>query len=130
MNFFFSQCLGATLGTSGLKIHTHNKQIDMQSDAAATASVIIEYLPCGTLKSYLRKNRKRKLAFKTVVRMALDLARGSDKFLSHIYPYFHSMFQLTFNNISVSISLGTTFLTTIDMTYYDWCIKKYIYINK
>ncbi|KAK4598125.1 hypothetical protein RGQ29_015570 [Quercus rubra] len=71
-----AKCLGATLGTSGLKIHTHNKQIDMQSDAAATASVIIEYLPCGTLKSYLRKNRKRKLAFKTVVRMALDLARG------------------------------------------------------
>ena len=112
------------MGTSGLKIHTHDKQIDMQSDAAATASVIIEYLPCATLKSYLRKNRKRKLAFKTVVRMALDLARGSDKFLSHIYPYFHSMFQLTFNNILVSISLGTTFLTTIDITYYDWCIKK------
>ena len=51
----------------------------MQSNAA----YVIEYLPCGTLKSYLKKNQKRKLAFKIAVRIALDLARWSDKFLSH-----------------------------------------------
>uniref|UniRef100_A0A2N9GQ17 Protein kinase domain-containing protein n=1 Tax=Fagus sylvatica TaxID=28930 RepID=A0A2N9GQ17_FAGSY len=67
-----AQFIGATLGTSGFNMHTHNKRIDMQSNVAC----VIEYLPCGTLKSYLIKNRRRKLAFKTVVRIALDLARG------------------------------------------------------
>uniref|UniRef100_A0A2N9GPW2 Protein kinase domain-containing protein n=1 Tax=Fagus sylvatica TaxID=28930 RepID=A0A2N9GPW2_FAGSY len=65
--------IGATLSTSGLKCHTHNKRIDMQNNSAC---VIIEYLPRGTLKSYLIKNRERKLAFKIVIRIALDLARG------------------------------------------------------
>jgi hypothetical protein len=36
----------------------------------------VEYLPGGALKSYLIKNRRRKLAFKVVVELALDLARG------------------------------------------------------
>ena len=70
------------MSTSGLKCHTHNKRIDMQNNSAC---VIIEYLPRGTLKSYLIKNRERKLAFKIVIRIALDLARGSDKFLSQFY---------------------------------------------
>ena len=78
--FFFPQFIGATLGTSGIKFQTHNKRVDMQNTAGC---VIIEYFPCGTLKSYLIKNRERKLAFKNVVRIALDLAEGSDKFLSH-----------------------------------------------
>ena len=78
--FFFPQFIGATLGTSGLKFQTHKKRVDMQNTAGC---VIIEYFPCGTLKSYLIKNRERKLAFKNVVRIALDLAKGSDKFLSH-----------------------------------------------
>lgn len=38
--------------------------------------VVVEYLPGGALKSYLIKNRRRKLAFKVVVQLALDLARG------------------------------------------------------
>ncbi|KAJ6748626.1 hypothetical protein OIU79_029681 [Salix purpurea] len=38
--------------------------------------VVVEYLPGGALKSYLIKNRRRKLAFKVVVELALDLARG------------------------------------------------------
>ena len=78
--FFFPQFIGATLGTSGLKFQMHNKRVEMQNTAGC---VIIEYFPCGTLKSYLVKNRERKLAFKNVVRIALDLAKGSDKFLSH-----------------------------------------------
>ena len=78
--FFFPQFIGATLGTSGLKFQMHNKRVEMQNTAGC---VIIEYFPCGTLKSYLIKNRERKLAFKNVVRIALDLAKGSDKFLSH-----------------------------------------------
>ncbi|KAL4639110.1 hypothetical protein ACB092_03G194900 [Castanea dentata] len=65
--------IGATLGTSGLKFQTQKKRVDMQNTAGC---VIIEYFPCGTLKSYLTKNRERKLAFKNVVRIALDLANG------------------------------------------------------
>ncbi|KAL2465329.1 Protein kinase superfamily protein [Abeliophyllum distichum] len=37
---------------------------------------VTKYLPGGALKSYLIKNRRKKLAFKVVVQMALDLARG------------------------------------------------------
>ncbi|KAJ4903694.1 Serine-threonine/tyrosine-protein kinase catalytic domain protein [Raphanus sativus] len=36
---------------------------------------------CGALKSFLIKNRRRKLAFSVVVQLALDLARG----LSHLH---------------------------------------------
>jgi serine/threonine protein kinase len=38
--------------------------------------VVVEYLPGCALKSFLIKNRRRKLAFKVVVQIALDLARG------------------------------------------------------
>ena len=48
--------------------------------------VVVEDLPGGALKSYLIKNRRKKLAFKVVVQMALDLARG---YVS-IYFYFFS----------------------------------------
>ncbi|KAJ0038726.1 hypothetical protein Pint_23001 [Pistacia integerrima] len=39
-------------------------------------SCVAEYLPGGTLRSYLIKNRKKKLPFKIVIQLALDLARG------------------------------------------------------
>ncbi|CAK9181713.1 unnamed protein product [Ilex paraguariensis] len=38
--------------------------------------IVVEYLLGGTLKSYLIKNRIRKLSFKVVIQLALDLARG------------------------------------------------------
>lgn len=38
--------------------------------------VVVEYLPGGALKSFLIKNRRKKLAFKVVMQLALDLARG------------------------------------------------------
>ncbi|KAI7981194.1 Serine/threonine-protein kinase STY13 [Camellia lanceoleosa] len=54
--------------------HTNeNGQIGMPSNICC---VVVEYLPGGALKSYLIKNRRRKLAFKVVVQMALDLSRG------------------------------------------------------
>ncbi|KAM7475540.1 hypothetical protein LguiB_022783 [Lonicera macranthoides] len=65
--------IGATMGSSGLKIQTENGHIGMPSNICC---VVVEYLPGGALKSYLIKNRRRKLAFKIVVQMALDLARG------------------------------------------------------
>lgn len=41
-----------------------------------SACVITEYLCGGTLKSHLIKHRKRKLPFKTVLQLALDVSRG------------------------------------------------------
>ncbi|GAB2296641.1 hypothetical protein Dimus_030751 [Dionaea muscipula] len=38
--------------------------------------VVVEYLPGVALKSYLIKNRRKKLPFKVVIQLALDLARG------------------------------------------------------
>ena len=61
------------MGSSELQIQTENGQIGMPSNICC---VVVEYLPGGALKSYLIKNRRKKLAFKVVVQMALDLARG------------------------------------------------------
>ncbi|KAK6249475.1 hypothetical protein SCA6_003480 [Theobroma cacao] len=70
LHFLF---IGATMGSSGLQIQTENGQIGMPTSVCC---VVVEYLPGGALKSYLIKNRRRKLAFKVVVQLALDLARG------------------------------------------------------
>ncbi|KAI5683464.1 hypothetical protein M9H77_04692 [Catharanthus roseus] len=65
--------IGATMGSSDLNIQTENGHIGMPSNICC---VVVEYLPGGALKNYLIKNRRKKLAFKVVVQMALDLARG------------------------------------------------------
>ncbi|KAK1427625.1 hypothetical protein QVD17_16316 [Tagetes erecta] len=65
--------IGATMGSSDLNIQTENGQIGMPSNICC---VVVEYLAGGALKNYLIKNRRKKLAFKVVVQMALDLARG------------------------------------------------------
>ncbi|KAH7845266.1 hypothetical protein Vadar_000163 [Vaccinium darrowii] len=65
--------IGATLGTPELNIQTDNGHMDMPRNVCC---VVVEYLPGGTLKSFLIKNRRRKLAFKVVIQIALDLARG------------------------------------------------------
>ncbi|KAJ4712311.1 Protein kinase [Melia azedarach] len=65
--------IGATMGSSELHIQTENGQIALPSNICC---VVVEYLPGGALKTYLIKNRRRKLAFKVVVQLALDLARG------------------------------------------------------
>lgn len=66
--------IGATMGSSGLNIQTEaGGRLGMPSNVCC---VVVEYLPGGALKSFLIKNRKRKLAFKVVVQLALDLARG------------------------------------------------------
>ncbi|KDP31115.1 hypothetical protein JCGZ_11491 [Jatropha curcas] len=65
--------IGATMGSSELQIQTETGHIGMPSNICC---VVVEYLPGGALKSYLIKNRRRKLAFKVVVELALDLARG------------------------------------------------------
>ncbi|KAK3440036.1 hypothetical protein EUGRSUZ_B00365 [Eucalyptus grandis] len=65
--------IGATMGSSDLQIQTDNGPISMPRNICC---VVVEYLPGGALKSYLIKNRRRKLAFKVVVQLALDLAKG------------------------------------------------------
>ncbi|KAL6559411.1 hypothetical protein OROGR_004528 [Orobanche gracilis] len=65
--------IGATMGSSELNVQTEDGQVGMPSNICC---VVVEYLPGGALKSYLIKNRRRKLMFKVVVQIALDLARG------------------------------------------------------
>ncbi|GAA0185627.1 non-receptor serine/threonine protein kinase [Lithospermum erythrorhizon] len=65
--------IGATMGMTELNIQTENGHIGMPRNVCC---VVVEYLPGGALKSFLIKNRRRKLAFKVVVQLALDLARG------------------------------------------------------
>uniref|UniRef100_A0A2P2JN97 non-specific serine/threonine protein kinase n=1 Tax=Rhizophora mucronata TaxID=61149 RepID=A0A2P2JN97_RHIMU len=65
--------IGATMGTSELNLQTENGHMGMPNNVCC---VVVEYCPGGALKSYLIKNRRRKLAFKVVIQLALDLARG------------------------------------------------------
>ncbi|KAF7806100.1 serine/threonine-protein kinase STY13-like [Senna tora] len=64
--------IGAIMGSAELQIQTDDGLISMPSNVCC---VVVEYLP-GGLKSYLIKNRRRKLPFKVVIQLALDLARG------------------------------------------------------
>lgn len=69
--------VGASMGTSNLKIPSKNSSTDNQETHPSRACcVIVEFLPGGTLKQYLIKNRRKKLAYKVVVQLALDLSRG------------------------------------------------------
>ncbi|KAJ4746384.1 Protein kinase superfamily protein [Rhynchospora pubera] len=65
--------IGAVMGARDLNIQTDNGQLVIPSSVCC---VVVEYLPGGALKTFLIKNRRRKLAFKVVVQLALDLARG------------------------------------------------------
>ncbi|KAL5702223.1 nuclear cap-binding protein complex subunit 1 [Ranunculus cassubicifolius] len=68
--------IGASMGTSNLKIPSKNSTESQDSHPARACCVVVEYLPGGTLKQYLIRNRRKKLAFKVVVELALDLSRG------------------------------------------------------
>ncbi|KAJ0093947.1 hypothetical protein Patl1_25325 [Pistacia atlantica] len=69
--------VGASMGTSNLKIPAKNPSSDGNTTVPPRACcVIVEYLPGGTLKQYLIRNRRKKLAFKVVIQLALDLSRG------------------------------------------------------
>ncbi|XP_068649846.1 serine/threonine-protein kinase 54-like [Aristolochia californica] len=70
--------VGASMGTSELKILPNNTSNngDYVSIPSRACCVVVDYLPGGTLKQYLIKNRRRKLAYKAVIQLALDLSRG------------------------------------------------------
>ncbi|XP_074558236.1 serine/threonine-protein kinase 52-like [Curcuma longa] len=65
--------IGATIGATNLNMQTENGHLGMPSNVCC---VIVEYLAGGTLKSFLIKHHRRKLTFKVVIQIALDLARG------------------------------------------------------
>ncbi|KAI8010630.1 Serine/threonine-protein kinase STY13 [Camellia lanceoleosa] len=69
--------VGASMGTSDLKIPSKNPSSDGNITLPPRACcVVLEYLHGGTLKKFLFQNRKKKLTFKIVIQLALDLARG------------------------------------------------------
>ncbi|XP_056173617.1 serine/threonine-protein kinase STY13 isoform X2 [Syzygium oleosum] len=69
--------VGASMGTSNLKIPSNTPSNEPPNSLPARAScVVVEYLPGGTLKQYLIRNRRKKLPFKIVIQLALDLSRG------------------------------------------------------
>lgn len=70
------------MGTSNLKIPSKTSYNgDEDSLPSRACCVIVEYIPGGTLKQYLIKSRRKKLAYKIVIQLALDLARGYVPFL-------------------------------------------------
>lgn len=68
--------VGASMGTSNLKIPSRTTIDDHNSLPSRACCVVVEYLPGGTLKNFLIRNRKKKLAFKIIIQLALDLSRG------------------------------------------------------
>lgn len=65
------------MGATNLKIPSKGSSMDSQNSLPSRACcVVVEYLPGGTLKQYLIRNRRKKLAFKVVIQLALDLSRG------------------------------------------------------
>ncbi|CAN0898162.1 Serine/threonine-protein kinase STY13 [Linum grandiflorum] len=66
--------VGASMGTSNLKIPNSND--GNNSIPSRACCVVVEYLPGGTLKKFLIRNRRKKLAFRVVIQLALDLSRG------------------------------------------------------
>lgn len=65
--------VGASMGTSDIKIPQYNNSSNLPARACC---VVVEFLPGGTLKQYLIKNWRKKLPYKVVIQLALDLARG------------------------------------------------------
>ncbi|PIN19481.1 Tyrosine kinase [Handroanthus impetiginosus] len=69
--------VGASMGTSNLKIPTEVPCAGSCNSLPSRACcVVVEYIPSGTLKKYLIRNSRKKLAFRVVIQLALDLARG------------------------------------------------------
>ncbi|KAL3326077.1 hypothetical protein AABB24_036999 [Solanum stoloniferum] len=68
--------VGASMGTSNLKILSKNPSEGYTTLPSRACCVLVEFLHGGTLKKYLYKNRKKKLPFKIVIQLALDLSRG------------------------------------------------------
>lgn len=71
--------VGASMGTSNLKIPSKNPSEGYTTLSCRACCVLVEFLYGGTLKKYLFKHRKKKLPFKILIQLALDLSRGTLK---------------------------------------------------
>ena len=69
------QFVGASMGTSNLKIPVKASLNPPRAFSSRVCCVVVEYIPGGTLKQFLIRNRQKKLTFKVVIQVALDLAR-------------------------------------------------------
>ena len=70
------QFIGASMGTSNLKVPSQSLSIADDRFPTRACCVVVEYLLGGTLKQYLIRNRRKKLPYKIVIQLALDLSRG------------------------------------------------------
>ncbi|KAL0371280.1 UNVERIFIED_CONTAM: Serine/threonine-protein kinase STY13 [Sesamum angustifolium] len=69
--------IGASMGTSNLKIPSQGTLAgSFNSLPSRACCVVVEYIPGGTLKKFLIRNSRKKLAFRVVIQLAVDLARG------------------------------------------------------
>ncbi|KAK3440786.1 serine/threonine-protein kinase STY13 [Eucalyptus grandis] len=69
--------VGASMGTANLKIPAKTGSGEAsESHPTRACCVVVEYLQGGTLKQYLIRNSRKKLPFKDVIQLALDLSRG------------------------------------------------------
>ncbi|KAJ9550509.1 hypothetical protein OSB04_014554 [Centaurea solstitialis] len=69
--------IGASMGTSDLKIPAKNSTDGQDEQLPSKACcVVVEFQTGGTLKGLLYKNRRKKLPYKAVIQLALDLSRG------------------------------------------------------
>lgn len=65
------------MGTTDLKVPANSSNGGGRTELPLRAiNAVLWSNTGGTLKQYLIKNRRRKLAYKVVVQIALDLARG------------------------------------------------------
>ena len=65
------------MGAADLRIPSQNPSSDgAGSHTSKACCVVVEYLAGGTLKQFLIRNRRKKLPFKVVIQLALDLSRG------------------------------------------------------
>ncbi|XP_076941532.1 serine/threonine-protein kinase 54-like [Bidens hawaiensis] len=64
-----TKMIGATMS---MKTNSRSKKSKTESDCC----IVSEFVKGGSLRSYLLKNRKKKLPMKTVIQFALDIAKG------------------------------------------------------
>lgn len=70
------QFVGASIGDSYVKISSEETSGQVYSFIPAQAFCVLEFVPGGTLKKLLMRNRRKKLDFDVAIQLALDLSRG------------------------------------------------------
>ena len=117
------------MGTSNLKVPTQSLPLAGDRFPTRACCVVVEYLPGGTLKQYLIRNRRKKLAFKIVIQLALDLSRGWVSIFCYFFywkdcEYFFIFF---FWRFTLFVSILQFELPAFQEDCASWCQKwKYV----